>query len=88
MGVPVVLIVMPFLGIVAYMNLLNHQVTKRFVLVFLYIGINVPYTTIFLLTFWANLSKTYEEAAAIDGCSSTRLSVVLQAELKVKIQEE
>lgn len=72
MGVPVVMVVMPLFGIVAHMNLLNHQITNRLVLVFLYIGINVPYTTIFLLTFFANLSKTYEEAAAIDGCSPTK----------------
>lgn len=72
MGVPVVMVVMPLFGIVAQMNLLNHQITNRLVLIFLYIGINVPYTTIFLLTFFANLSKTYEEAAAIDGCSPTK----------------
>ena len=70
MGVPVVMVVMPLFGIVAQMNLLNHQITNRLVLVFLYIGINVPYITIFLLTFFANLSKTYEEAAAIDSCEN------------------
>ena len=73
MGVPVVMVVMPLFRIVAQMNLLNHQITNRLVFVFLYIGINVPYTTIFLLTFFANLSKTYEEAAAIDGCSPARI---------------
>ena len=31
-------------------------------------GVNVPYTTIFLLTFFSNLSRSFEEAAAIDGC--------------------
>ena len=59
MGVPVVMIVLPLFGLVA-------------VLIFLYVGINVPYTTIFLLTFFANISRAFEEAAAIDGCSPTK----------------
>ena len=29
---------------------------------------NVPFTTTFLLNFFGTLSKTYEEAAAVDGC--------------------
>lgn len=31
----------------------------------IYIDINVPYTTIFLMTFFGNLSRVFEEAAAI-----------------------
>lgn len=72
MGVPVVMIVLPLFSIVASMNVLNNPLANRAVLVFLYIGINIPYTTIFLLTFFSNLSRTYEEAAAIDGCSPGR----------------
>lgn len=68
MGVPVVMIVLPLFGLVAGMDLLNHEIPNRLVLIFLYIGINVPYTTIFLLTFFANISRAFEEAAAIDGC--------------------
>ena len=34
----------------------------------MYVGINVPYTTIFLMGFFANISRAFEEAAAIDGC--------------------
>ena len=48
--------------------MLNDIISNKIILVLLYIGINVPYTTIFLLTFFANISRTYEEAAAIDGC--------------------
>lgn len=44
-------------------------IANRFTLIFLYIGINVPYTTIFLLSFFSNLSSAYEQAAAIDGCT-------------------
>ena len=72
MGVPVVMIVLPLFGLVAGMNLLNHEFSNRLVLLFLYIGINVPYTTIFLLTFFANISRAFEEAAAIDGCPPTK----------------
>lgn len=68
MGVPVVMIILPLFGLIANMDVLNHELPNRLVLIFLYVGINVPYTTIFLLTFFANLSRTFEEAAAIDGC--------------------
>jgi len=68
MGVPVVMIILPLFGIIASMDILNNIMANRVTLIFLYIGINVPYTTIFLLTFFSNLSRTYEQAAAIDGC--------------------
>jgi len=69
MGVPAVMIVLPLFGLVANWNILNHTFSNRIILIFLYVGINIPYTTIFLLTFFSNLSRTFEEAAAIDGCS-------------------
>ena len=68
MGVPATMIVLPMFGLVAGWNILNVSLANRAVLIFLYVGINVPYTTIFLLTFFSNLSKSFEEAAAIDGC--------------------
>lgn len=68
MGTPVIMVVLPLFGLVAASGLLNNVIANKTILVLLYIGINVPYTTIFLLTFFSNLSKTYEEAAAIDGC--------------------
>lgn len=69
MGTPIIMVILPLFGLVAASGVLNNLVTSKMVLIFLYIGINVPYTTIFLLTFFSNLSRTYEEAAAIDGCS-------------------
>lgn len=69
MGTPIIMVILPLFGLVAASGVLNNLVTSKVVLIFLYIGINVPYTTIFLLTFFSNLSRTYEEAAAIDGCS-------------------
>ena len=68
MGVPATMIVLPLFGLVAGWNVLNVSLANRAVLIFLYVGINVPYTTIFLLTFFSNLSRSFEEAAAIDGC--------------------
>lgn len=68
MGVPATMIVLPLFGLVAGWNILNVSLANRAVLIFLYVGINVPYTTIFLLTFFSNLSRAFEEAAAIDGC--------------------
>lgn len=68
MGVPATMIVLPLFGLVAGWNILNVSLANRAALIFLYVGINVPYTTIFLLTFFSNLSRSFEEAAAIDGC--------------------
>lgn len=68
MGVPVIMIILPLFVVISKMGVLNHVLANRVTLILLYIGINVPYTTIFLLTFFSNISKTYEEAAAIDGC--------------------
>lgn len=69
MGVPAVMIILPLFGLVANWNILNNVLANKITLIFLYVGINIPYTTIFLLTFFSNLSRTFEEAAAIDGCS-------------------
>ncbi len=69
MGVPIVMIILPLFSEIVKFNLLDTTFTSRLVLIFLYVGINVPYTTIFLLTFFSNLPKAFEEAAAIDGCN-------------------
>lgn len=72
MGVPVAMIVLPLFVTSAQLNLVDNGLKNRVVVVLLYIGINVPYTTIFLLTFFSNLSRSFEEAAAIDGCPPTK----------------
>ena len=69
MGVPVTMIILPLFGIVSALNLLNADIKVRILMLFLYTGINIPFTVIFLLTFFANLSRSFEEAAAIDGCT-------------------
>ena len=69
MGVPAIMIVLPLFCLISQMGMLSNNLSNRFVLVFLYIGINIPYTVVFLLAFFANTSRSYEEAAAIDGCT-------------------
>lgn len=72
MGVPVIMVVLPLFSIVAGMNLLSNGISNRIVLIFLYVGINIPYTVIFLLAFFATIPHSFEEAAAIDGAGPIR----------------
>lgn len=67
MSIPEVMIVMPIYAFTAGVHLRG-----RIVLILLYIFIRVPFTTTYLLNFFASLSKSYEEAAAIDGCSPAK----------------
>ena len=75
LGIPVIMIVMPLFSIITSLKLTN----TRGLIMFLYIAMNVPFSIFFLLAFFSNLSYTFEEAAAIDGCSPIRtfFSVVL-----------
>lgn len=63
MSIPAVMIIMPIFALTT-----KWSIKGRILLILLYIFLNVPYTTTYLLNFFATLSKTYEEAAAIDGC--------------------
>ncbi len=63
MSIPSVMIIMPIFSLTTRWN-----IRGRILLIVLYIFMNVPSTTVYLLNFFATLSKTYEEAAAIDGC--------------------
>ncbi|MDD4647728.1 MAG: carbohydrate ABC transporter permease, partial [Sphaerochaeta sp.] len=63
LGIPAIMIVMPLFSLVSRLRLTNN----RWLLIFLYIAMNVPFTTFFLLAFFKSLSTTYEEAAYIDG---------------------
>ena len=65
LGIPAIMIIMPLFGIITSLKMTN----SRLVLIILYIGINVPFTIFFLITFFKTLSFTFEEAASIDGCS-------------------
>jgi N-acetylglucosamine transport system permease protein len=65
LGIPVIMIIMPLFGLVSKMHLTNN----RWMLMFLYTAMNIPFGVFYLLAFFRNLSFTYEEAASIDGCS-------------------
>ena len=64
MSVPAIMIIMPLYSLAVQWGLKG-----RVLLISLYIMLQVPYTTIYMLDFFATLSKSYEEAAYIDGCS-------------------
>ncbi len=72
MGVPIAMLILPLFSVVTGIGLLKQDITVRILMVILYVGINIPYTVIFLLTFFSNLSRSFEEAAAVDGCSPTK----------------
>ena len=57
------MIIMPIFSLTTQLG-----IKGRILLILLYILMHVPSTTTYLLNFFATLSKTYEEAAAIDGC--------------------
>ena len=50
MGVPAIMVVLPLFSIISGMGILNNVAAGRTVLIILYVGINVPYTT--MRTFW------------------------------------
>lgn len=76
MSIPSVMIIMPIYSMTAQIGLKG-----RLLLILLYIFLHVPYTTTYLLNFFATLSKTYEEAAAIDGCSPAKTFWVIMLPL-------
>ncbi|HIV98886.1 MAG TPA: carbohydrate ABC transporter permease [Candidatus Ornithospirochaeta avicola] len=67
MSVPAIMVILPLYSLTAKIGFRG-----RLLLIFLYIFSHVPYTTVFLLNFFGTLSRTYEEAAAIDGCPAGR----------------
>lgn len=67
-GVPVIMIIIPIYMMVAGAGLLKHEMMNRIVLIALFVATKIPYTVIFLMAYFENISSTYEEAAAIDGC--------------------
>lgn len=59
----------------------NQWTGSRITLIVLYICLNVPYTTTFLLNFFGTLPRTFEEAAAIDGCGPMKTFWVIMLPL-------
>ncbi len=67
MSVPAIMIIMPL-----YSLAVRWGIKGRILLIVLYIFLRVPYTAIYLTDFFATLSRSYEEAAAIDGCTPAK----------------
>lgn len=65
LGIPQIMIIFPLFQIASTPSMTN----SRGLIIVLYICLNVPFTTFFLLSFFSTLSPSFEEAAAIDGCS-------------------
>lgn len=65
MSIPQIMIVMPLFSAAVRTGLSSSKI----VLLILYTGMALPYTTTFLTAFFTNQSKVYEEAAAIDGAT-------------------
>ncbi len=64
MSVPSIMIIMPL-----YSLAVQWRIKGRILLMVLYVMLNVPYTTMYLLEFFSTLSRSYEEAAYLDGSS-------------------
>ena len=76
MSVPTIMIILPL-----YSLAVQWGIKGRVLLVVLYIMLRVPYTTVYLLDFFSTLSKSYEEAAYIDGCSHSKTFWVIMLPL-------
>jgi len=68
LGVPQIMIILPLFYLSSLLRLTN----SRGLLVLLYVCLNVPFTVFFLMSFFSTLSTSFEEAAAMDGCSPVR----------------
>lgn len=76
MSVPTIMIIMPLYSLTVAWGLKG-----RIVLILLYIMLRVPYTAIYLLDFFGTLSRSYEEAAYLDGCSASNTFVKIMLPL-------
>ncbi len=68
MSIPTVMVILPLFKLSAQLQLTG----SRWVLIILYIGLNVPFSVFFLSAFFADLPGSLEEAAEIDGCTKAK----------------
>lgn len=66
LGIPAIIIVMPLFSMFSSLKMTN----SRSVMILLYTAVSIPYTIYFLIAFFKGISRTFEEAAAIDGCGA------------------
>lgn len=71
-GVPIIMVIIPLYMIIARAGLLKDEMSNRIVLITLFVGTKIPYTTIFLQPYFESISRAYEEASNIDGCHPIR----------------
>ena len=62
------MIIMPLFSVVSALNAGDSKLT----LIILYVVTSIPFCTFYLLPAFTDISPTYEEAAAIDGCGPLR----------------
>ncbi len=77
LGIPQIMIILPLFALITKIGLSN----SRFLLIFLYICINVPFTIFFLITFFKTIPYSFEDAAAIDGCGPMKTFWVIMLPL-------
>lgn len=68
LGIPQIMIILPLFALASRLRMTN----SRSLLIILYICITTPFTVFFLMSFFKTLSTSFEEAAAMDGCSPIR----------------
>lgn len=68
MSIPNIMIILPVYGMLVKWDFRN-----AIALCLCYIFGRVPFSTIFLMNFFENISRTYEEAAALDGCPDSKI---------------
>lgn len=68
LGIPSVMVIMPLFSIVNILKAGDSKLT----LITLYVVTSIPFCVFYLLPAFSDISTTYEEAAAIDGCGPFR----------------
>lgn len=68
LGIPGIMIIMPLFTMASGAGMTN----SRTVVIILYLGVVLPFSSYYLLTFFQNISGNYAEAAAIDGCGPVK----------------
>lgn len=68
LSIPIVMLVLPLYKMAVTLNLVG----SRWVLILLYICTNIPFAVYFLTGFFMSLPKALEEAAEIDGCTTSK----------------
>ena len=68
LGIPGVMVIIPLFSIITMLHMGDSKLT----LITLYTVTSIPFCTFFLLPAFSDISPTYEEAAAIDGCGPVR----------------